>query len=155
MILVSDFIGYVFKVQKHDIHLFGFNFYGAENVPEEIRELYRDLEHAWCRETCGPRYRPQWSEDNRTLGQCTITSFLVQDLFGGKVYGIPLPEGGYHCFNKVGEYTFDLTSEQFGNVKLDYTEDYEQLREEQLGDAGKRERYELLKKLLKEYQETK
>ena len=130
-------------------------FYGAESVPEEIRELYRDLMHVWCIETCSPRLRPQWSEENKTLGQCTITSFLVQDLFGGKVYGIPLPEGGYHCFNKVGNCTFDITSEQFGDAELVYTEDYEQLREIQFADAGKLERYELLKRLLREYREKK
>ncbi len=130
-------------------------FYGAEAVPEEIRALYRDLMHVWCIETCSPRLRPQWSAENKTLGQCTITSFLVQDLFGGKVYGIPLPEGGFHCFNKVGECTFDITSEQFGDADLNYTEDYEQLREIQFADAGKRERYELLKKLLQDYREKK
>ncbi len=130
-------------------------FYGAEVVPEEVRALYRDLMHVWCIETCSPRLRPQWSEENKTLGQCTITSFLVQDLFGGKVYGVPLPEGGFHCFNKVGDCIFDITSEQFGDADLDYTENYEQLRELQFADAGKRERYELLKKLLREYREKK
>ena len=130
-------------------------FYGADAVPAEICELYRDLMHVWCLETCGPRYKPQWSPENRTAGQCTITSFLVQDLFGGKVFGVPLPEGGFHCFNVIGDLTFDITSEQFGNAELEYTENYEQLREEQLGDPGKRERYELLKKLLKEYRESK
>ena len=132
-----------------------YGFYGAGSVPEEIRELYRDLQHVWCLETCSPRLRPGWSMANQTLGQCTITSFLVQDIYGGKVYGIPLPEGGYHCFNKVGGCIFDLTSEQFGDAELEYTENFEQFREVQLADAGKRERYELLKKLLKEYQETK
>ena len=132
-----------------------YGFFGAEAVPEEIRDLYLDLEHVWCLETCGPRYRAQWSPENRTAGQCTITSILIQDLFGGKVYGVPLPEGGFHCFNKVGDCVFDITSEQFGDADLDYTENFEQFREEQLSDTGKRERYELLKKLLKEYQESK
>ena len=130
-------------------------FYGAEHVPEEVRELYRDLMHVWCLETCGPFYRPVWSEQNRTAGQCTITAFLVQDLFSGKVYGVPLPEGGFHCFNKVGDCIFDITSEQFGEKELDYTEEYEQFREVQLADPGKRERYELLKKLLQDYREKK
>ena len=77
-------------------------FYGADKVPQEIRELYLDLMHVWCIETCAPRYRPVWSEENKTAGQCSITSFLVQDLLGGKVYGIPLPEGGFHCYNEIG-----------------------------------------------------
>ena len=130
-------------------------FYGAEAVPEEIRELYRDLKHAWCLETCAPRLRPSWSEDNPTWGQCSITSFLVQDLLGGKVYGVPLPEGGFHCFNAVGDYTFDLTSEQFGGEELDYDNRPEQLREVHFADADKFARYELLKERLRAYRAAK
>lgn len=126
-------------------------FYGAEAVPEELRQLYRDLKHAWCLETCAPRLRPQWSEDNPTWGQCSITSFLVQDLYGGKVYGIPLPEGGYHCYNAVGDWVFDLTSEQFGDQELDYDEENEQLRDAHFADADKYARYELLKEKLRSY----
>ena len=86
-------------------------------MPEEVRTLYKDLMQVWCIETCSPRLRPQWSEENKTLGQCTITSFLVQDLFGGKVYGVPLPEGGFHCFcvvdmdvNDAENYSTDFRS---------------------------------------------
>lgn len=125
-------------------------FYGAGNVPEEIRGLYRRLKKAWCLETCAPRLRPQWSEDNPTWGQCSITSFLVQDLCGGKVYGVPLPEGGYHCYNAVGDCVFDLTSEQFGGKELAYELEHEQSREVHFADADKLARYELLKKRLAE-----
>ena len=120
-------------------------FYGSEFVPEAVRELYRDLKHVWCAETCAPRMRENWSPDNPTLGQCSITSFLVQDLFGGTVYGVPLKDGGYHCWNKVGDYEFDLTSEQFGEEKLDYSRSREQMRYEHFRMPGKRERYERLK----------
>ena len=123
-------------------------FYGAQSVPAEIRDLYRSLMHAWCAETCAPRLRPDWSPENPTLGQCSITSFLVQDRLGGKVYGVPLPEGGFHCFNAVGDYVFDLTSEQFGGEELNYTLDHEQFRETHFADADKRARYELLKRRL-------
>ena len=129
----------------------GCGFYGAETVTEEIRDLYRDLKHVWCAETCAPRMRRDWSPENPTLGQCSITSFLVQDLLGGTVYGIPLPEGGFHCYNTVGDYTFDLTSEQFGEEKLCYENNPEQFREPQFADADKRARYELLKTRLWEY----
>ena len=130
-------------------------FYGAEAVPEEIRQLYRDLKQVWCLETCAPRLRPEWSEDNPTWGQCSITSFLVQDLYGGRVFGVPLPEGGFHCFNVVGDYTFDLTSEQFGDRELDYDEEHEQLREVHFADADKRARYELLKERLRAVRSAK
>jgi hypothetical protein len=120
-------------------------FYGREGASEEIRRLYEELSLAWCRETCAPRLRPEWSPENRTLGQCSITAFLVQDLLGGQVCGIPLPDGSVHCFNVVDGYAFDLTSEQFGEEKLDYADRPEQLRETHFADADKRARYELLK----------
>ena len=126
-------------------------FYGSEYVPEQVRQLYRDLKHVWCAETCAPRMREDWSSENPTLGQCSITSFLVQDLFGGTVYGVPLKDGGFHCWNKVGDYEFDLTSEQFGDEELDYDSSVEQTRETHFADADKKERYELLKTRLAEY----
>ena len=122
-----------------------YHFYGWETVTPFVLKLYDDLLRAWCAETCAPRMRGDWSPDNPTLGQCSITSFLVQDIMGGKVYGIPLPEGGYHCYNVADGMLFDLTSEQFGDTVLDYTDNPEQLRETHFADPDKRERYELLK----------
>ena len=72
------------------------------------RRLYDILSDVWCEYTCAPRLRPEWSKENRTLGQCSITAFLAQDIYGGEVYGIPLEGGGYHCYNAVGEVVFDL-----------------------------------------------
>ena len=92
--------------------------------------------------------RKDWSKDNPTLGQCSITAFLVQDIFGGEVYGIRLKEGGFHCFNKVGQCVFDLTSEQFGSLRLDYVHVTPQSREEHFAKEEKRRRYELLKERL-------
>ncbi len=85
--------------------------------------MYDLMSHIWSKESCAPRMRIMWSKDNMTLGQCSITSFLVQDIFGGEVYGVPLKDGSYHCFNKVNDVIFDLTSEQFGEEKLVYTLD--------------------------------
>jgi hypothetical protein len=121
------------------------HFYGWEGASAEIRALYEDLSAIWSRETCAPRLRPDWSPENRTLGQCSITAFLVQDLLGGEVRGIPLPDGSVHCFNVVDGYLFDLTSEQFGEEILDYADRPLQRRETHFADEGKRRRYELLK----------
>ena len=57
-------------------------------------DLYNALTNIWCVETCAPRLRASWSKDNMTLGQCSITAFLVQDIFGGDVYGILRPGDG-------------------------------------------------------------
>ena len=109
------------------------------------REYYDLLSEIWCAETCAPRMRSDWSPENKTLGQCSITAFLLQDLYGGKVFGVPLGDGNYHCFNVVGDCVFDLTSEQFGDRKLNYTDCPEQFRETHFAKAEKRQRYELLK----------
>ena len=109
------------------------------------REYYDLLSKIWCAETCAPRMRSDWSPENKTLGQCSITAFLLQDLYGGKVFGVPLGDGNYHCFNVVGDCVFDLTSEQFGDKKLNYTDCPEQFRETHFAKEEKRQRYELLK----------
>ena len=138
-----------------------YRFYGADSLSvkptdecfsfvKDQRHLYDLLSECWSKETCAPRLRINWSKDNMTLGQCSITAFLVQDIFGGEVYGVPLEDGNYHCFNKIGEVTFDLTSEQFGKLKLDYHYVKEQFREDHFSKVEKYERYLLLKdRLLK------
>ncbi len=114
------------------------------------RELYDILSGLWCADTCAPRMRDEWSEENRTLGQCSITAFLAQDIFGGEVYGILRPGGNYHCYNVVGSCCFDLTSQQFGEEAKDlvYEGNPRQLREVHFAKEEKRLRYEHLKALL-------
>ena len=89
--------------------------------------------------------RDGWSPENKTLGQCSITAFLMQDIYGGKVYGVMREGGNFHCFNVVGDCTFDLTSEQFGDEKLDYGDCPEQFREVHFAKEEKRQRYEYLR----------
>jgi len=109
------------------------------------RRLYDLLSEVWSAATCAPRLRGEWSPRNKTLGQCSVTSFLVQDIYGGEVYGVPLVTGGYHCYNVVNGVRFDLTSEQFGGETLVYDDRYPQSREEHFADREKYARYVLLK----------
>ncbi len=113
-------------------------------------DFYDVLTEIWCAETCAPRLRDGWTMDSRTLGQCSITAFLAQDIFGGDVYGVPRPGGTFHCFNKVGDIAFDLTSEQFGEEKLCYENCPKQFREEHFAKEEKKQRYALLKRKLQE-----
>ena len=112
-----------------------YRFYGWETADVKDRDgltprdYYDILSGIWCADTCATRMQDQWRADNPTLGQCSVTAFLLQDMFGGKVYGIRRPDGNYHCFNDVDGCVFDLTSEQFGGEVLDYTHCQEQLRE--------------------------
>lgn len=114
------------------------------------QKLYEALSQIWCADTCAPRICENWSRENMTLGQCSITAFLAQDIFGGKVYGIKRPGGNYHCYNVIGDCVFDLTSEQFGAEKLCYEDNPEQLREVHFAKEEKRLRYEYLRQKLKE-----
>lgn len=137
-----------------------YKFYGWQNADvrpankeyELIRDpkvLYDLLSEVWCRETCAPRMRDGWTKDNMTLGQCSITAFLAQDIFGGKVYGIPRSGGNFHCYNDVDGCIFDLTSEQFGGEILSYEGNPEQLREDHFAKEEKLQRYIYLKEQLK------
>ena len=139
-----------------------YDFYGwqdSENVravknlyPSIITpcNLYDALLNVWCEYTCTPRLRAEWSTENITLGQCAITAFLAQDIFGGNVFGIPLGESNVHCYNAVDGHVFDLTSGQFGSEKLCYTGNPEQFRDVHFLRTEKKERYEYLKSKLKE-----
>ncbi len=90
----------------------GYRFYGWECADvkpvskkyaavKNPRMLYDLLSEVWCADTCAPRMRGDWTPENRTLGQCSITAFLAQDIFGGKVCGILRPGGNYHCYNVI------------------------------------------------------
>lgn len=140
----------------------GYRFWGWEHadaaaVTDEYKgiytpvDLYDALSEIWCADTCAPRMRQNWTRENRTLGQCSITAFLAQDIFGGKVFGVPRPDGNFHCYNVVGDCRFDLTSEQFGDEVLVYENNPEQFREAHFAKEEKKQRYEYLKKKLKEY----
>ena len=125
--------------------------YGRISDP---RMLYDMLSEIWCADTCAPRLRDGWTKENMTLGQCSITAFLAQDIFGGRVFGILRPGGNYHCYNVVGDCVFDLTSEQFGDEKLCYENNPEQFREVHFSKEEKRLRYEYLKAELRKKVES-
>ncbi|HEV2899718.1 MAG TPA: hypothetical protein VGX71_18140 [Pseudaminobacter sp.] len=43
-------------------------------------ELFEKLKTAWSKESSG-----SWSAENPAKGQCSVTSLVVQDLFGGSI----------------------------------------------------------------------
>ena len=133
-----------------------YNFYGWQTAtirdargltPRDYYDLLSDI---WCAGTCAPRMRPDWTPENRTLGQCSITAFLMQELCGGKVCGVPLGDGNYHCFNVVDGCVFDLTSEQFGEKTLNYSDCVEQSRDVHFSKKEKQQRYQYLREKLLE-----
>ena len=52
-----------------------------------------------------------------------------------------------HYFSKVCDVIFDLTSEQFGDMKLNYSLDFPQSREEHLSNPDKKRYLYLVSKL--------
>ena len=128
-----------------------YRFYGWEGADVRDgrgltpRDYYDILSGIWAADTCAPRMRDKWTQENPTFGQCSITAFLIQDIYGGRVLGVPRRGGAFHCFNDVNGCVFDLTSEQFGDEVLDYENCPEQLRETHFAKAEKKARYELLK----------
>ena len=138
------------------------SYYGKENANITVNNpmfegvqtpsnLYDALSNIWCAYSCAPRMRMNWTKENMTLGQCSITAFLAQDIFGGEVYGVQTPNGNTHCFNVIGDIEFDLTSEQFGDEELSYEDRTIQSRETHFAKKEKYLRYLWLRKKLTEY----
>ena len=140
---------YKYYGQEHQLFVKNRLYKGVET----IHDLYDALLHSWTRETCTSRLRHKWNEQDYTCGQCAITAFIVQDIFGGDIYEVPLENGGVHCFNIVDGKAVDLASEQFGDkVKdLDYAHATKQNRKLRMQEPEKQDRYEKLKSNLTTY----
>ena len=46
----------------------------------EIGQLKKLLIQSWNLETCSPGLRDKWTEENPSLGQCAITTLIVNTL---------------------------------------------------------------------------
>lgn len=108
-----------------------------------LRDFYDILCKCWSIETAAPGCREKFLNFHITSGQCSITSFLIQDIYGGEVYGT-VNGGGFHSFNVINGVMIDLTSEQFANSQ-EYTLNYPQSRAKHFLDEDKEARYKLLK----------
>jgi len=142
-----------------------YHFYGHQKVAdikatsvdypgiENPLDLYDALSDIWCSYSCAPRMRDNWSPENKTCGQCSITAFLAQDIFGGEVYGTLTEGGNIHCYNVVNGIAFDLTSEQFGEKAKDLKYESNPIQEREsaghFGKEEKRQRYEYLREQLR------
>ena len=80
----------------------------------DLAKLQQILREVYMRDLCYPPAQAVWSEENPTLGMCSITALLVQDYFGGDVCKATI-DGGSHYFNMINGAIVDLTAEQFGH----------------------------------------
>lgn len=135
-----------------------------------VTELRDACTEVWAADTSASG--EEWSKDNPSLGQCAVTSLLVQDFCGGELLRTTI-QGVSHYFNRLPDGTeIDLTRQQFGdNQELDVpaeprdrdyvlsygptAERYARLRErvlDQLGIAAIDEREQTVLQAVKEAQ---
>ncbi|MCM2477141.1 hypothetical protein HGO38_27185 [Rhizobium sp. CG5] len=67
----------------------------------------RALAQAWSCDTAS-----SWTVENPAKGQCSVTSLVAQDLFGGDILMTRTP-GGTHFYNRIAGERFDFTVSQF------------------------------------------
>ena len=70
--------------------------------------LFERLKIAWSKESSD-----SWSAENPAKGQCSVTSLVVHDLFGGDILKTKT-RGGTHFYNSINGVRWDLTISQFG-----------------------------------------
>lgn len=114
-------------------------------ILNEVKEM---LEKAWTKETCSIGLKDSWTEDNKALGQCAVTTLIVNDFLGGKIMRC-MCETGSHYYNLINNEVIDLTSSQF-NIIPDYQMGEERTREYLLSNEDTKNRYLLLLKNVKD-----
>lgn len=118
-------------------------------------KLSTALKYAWQKDTAYPDDVGRWRVDNPSVGQCTVTSLVVQDYLDGEIH----KNSAYnHYWNEVRNKGFiDFTYDQF-NTDADIPSERIRPRDELLeGEGGKRNntkhRYQLLKDRVKNQME--
>lgn len=106
----------------------------------DINALRSVLKKAWCKETCYEKIRDKWGAENLALGQCYVTTLIVNDHLGGEILKARLSNGITHYWNKVDGEEIDLTKSQFKENEL-----IPKLRIVDCSDLIENERYSLLK----------
>lgn len=102
-------------------------------------QLFDLLLDAWGSDTSS-----KWLPENPARGQCSVTSLIVQDLFGGDILKTKT-NGGTHFYNRIGETRWDLTISQF-NRPIPF-DDVQASRKEAFADTSI-EQYSILKSKL-------
>ncbi len=107
------------------------------------KEILDIISMSWSKETCYPTLQDKWSESNPSLGQCAITSLVVNDYCGGKIMRC-MVDGISHYYNLINDQVFDLTSSQFMGIMPEYNKGEERSRECLLSNDDTKKRYKHL-----------
>jgi hypothetical protein len=70
-------------------------------------DFYAELRAAWSAQSSS-----SWTPGNPAKGQCSVTSLIVQDVFGGEILSTQTP-GGTHFYNSINGVRWDFTVSQF------------------------------------------
>jgi [ribosomal protein S5]-alanine N-acetyltransferase len=98
------------------------------NIINTIAQLLNAFKLTWSLKSSS-----KWTLDNPAKGQCGVTSLVVQDILGGKIYKTSTFEG-WHYYNVIQNRRYDFTESQFSK-SVDY-EDIPSNREEALLDTN-------------------
>ena len=108
-----------------------------------LQELEKQLLKVYSKDTCYPKCRDDWNDNNKTLGHCAIVALIVNDYLDGDIYKTKV-DGISHYFNVINDEVIDLTKSQF-NKEIDYSNRVKKIREEILDDTDTLIRYNILK----------
>ena len=66
----------------------------------KIKQLQQALLKSYSKDLCYEKVRDEWTEENKTLGMCAITSLVVNDYFKGDIAKIKVDKTS-HYFNMI------------------------------------------------------
>ncbi len=121
---------------------------GEELGRPEFDEFYEKMLKSWDEQTCSPRFRGYFSPSLPTTGQCTITSVLAQEVFGGEIVSSKVPGTQIvHSFNIIDGNIVDFAISQFERegVFPDLSDNFPRNRDEMLAAGDNFERFLRLK----------
>lgn len=106
-------------------------------MKEEVKKI---IKMSWKKETCYPTSQKDWSKENPSLGQCAVTSLIINDFLGGKIMRC-MCNGMSHYYNLINGEIIDLTVDQFAGEIPDYPNGEERTRDYLLSSSDTKNRY--------------
>lgn len=93
-----------------------------------FEEVERILLKCWSIKTSS-----KWTINNPYKGQCSVTSLVINDVFGGRILKTRI-DGRWHFYNLIDGKRLDFTSKQF-DFEINY-QDIESNRDEAFSDSS-------------------
>jgi len=115
------------------------------NFKIQTDRIHKALSFSWSLESSS-----KWSIENPAMGQCGVTSLVVNDLLGGEISKTKLPDG-WHFYNFINGIRYDFTASQF-KESIHYM-DFPSNREEAFLDTNDKQ-YTYLKQSVFLYLDT-